>query len=51
MKKEKNILAKTFGKAVEKTLVADANRNSCLIIYQPKAPAKLENFKKQKNDI
>lgn len=46
--KKKNILEKTFKKAIEKTLVADANRTSCAIVYQPKAPAKLDAFKKNK---
>ncbi len=46
MKKVKDITMKTFKKAVEKTLVADANRTSCSVIYQPKSPAKLEKYKK-----
>ena len=46
MKKTNKIFAKVINKAVEKTLTADANRTSCSIIYQPKAPAKLEKFKK-----
>lgn len=46
--KKKDILEKTFKKIIEKTLVADANRTSCAIVYQPKAPAKLDAFKKTK---
>lgn len=46
--KKKNIAEKVFKKAIEKTLIADANRTSCSIVYQPKAPAKLDTFKKTK---
>lgn len=46
--KKKNIAEKTFKKVIEKTLVADANRTSCAVVYQPKAPAKLDAFKKTK---
>lgn len=49
--KKKNVAEKVFKKIVEKTLVSDANRTSCAVIYQPKVPAKLEAFKKTKNDI
>lgn len=48
MKKKNKILAKAIKTTVEKTLTADANRTSCAIIYQPKAPAKLDVFKKNK---
>lgn len=33
-------------KAVESTLRRDANSTSCIIIYQPKAPASLKKFSK-----
>lgn len=46
--KKKSILEKTFKKIIEKTLVADANRTSCSVVYQPKAPAKLDSFKNHK---
>lgn len=46
--KKKNIVEKAFKKIIEKTLVADANRTSCSVVYQPKAPAKLDSFKKNK---
>ena len=46
MKKPESFATKVLKKAVEKTLVTDANRTSCTIIYQPKAPAKLEIYKK-----
>ena len=48
MMKEKNIARKTLKKIIEKTLIADANRTSCSVVYQPKAPAKLDDFKKTK---
>lgn len=44
--KRENIAEKVFKKVVKKALVADANRTSCSIVYQPKAPAKLDAFKK-----
>lgn len=46
--KKKGIVERFFKKAIEKTLVADANRTSCAIVYQPKAPVKLNAFKKPK---
>lgn len=46
--KKKKIVEKTLKKAIEKTLIVDANRTSCSIVYQPKAPAKLDSFKKTK---
>lgn len=46
MKKTKDFARKALKKVVEKSLVADVNRTSCSVIYQPKAPAKLENYKK-----
>lgn len=48
MMKKKSIVETTFKKVVKKVLVADANRTSCAIVYQPKAPAKLDAFKKTK---
>ena len=45
---KKNIMQGVLKKVIEKTLTADANSTSCAIIYQPKAPAKLEDFKKTK---
>ena len=46
--KKRNIAEKTFKKVIEKTLITDANRTSCAVVYQPKAPAKLDSFKKNK---
>lgn len=46
--KKKNAIEKALKKVVEKTLVADANRTSCSVVYQPKTPAKLDSFKKTK---
>lgn len=46
--KKKNAIEKALKKVVEKTLVADANRTSCSVVYQPKAPTKLDSFKKTK---
>lgn len=46
MKKTGILATKVMKKVVENTLVADANRTSCAVVYQPKAPAKLDAFKK-----
>ena len=46
MTKAQELVKKTLKKVVEKSLVVDANRTSCTLIYQPKAPAKMEKFKK-----
>lgn len=47
MNNEKNV-EKMLKKVVEKMLAVDANRTSCTVIYQPKAPEKLKAFKKAK---
>ena len=46
-KKEHSINAKTI---VEKFIKADANSTTCMIVYQPKAPAALKKFSKTEND-
>ncbi len=46
--KKKSFTKKILKKVVEKTLTVDANRTSCSVVYQPKAPAKLDSFKKTK---
>lgn len=46
MKKTKSIATKILKKVVDKSLIADANATSCLVIHQPKPPAKLERYKK-----
>lgn len=38
--------AKTVAKMAKQTLKVEANTNSCLLIYQPKAPKELSRFKK-----
>jgi cyclic lactone autoinducer peptide len=43
MKKSVAIIAKAFA---EKSLKREANNTSCTIVYQPKAPLSLNNFKK-----
>lgn len=45
MKKSKNIILKTVKKSAEKALRRDANRTTCIGIFQPKPPAELERFK------
>lgn len=50
MKKANEIFVKVIKSTVEKTLTADANRTSCAVVYQPKAPAKLKNFKETKHN-
>lgn len=46
MKKSKKVAAEFAKRIAEKALKRDANSTSCAAIYQPKAPAALENFKK-----
>ena len=38
--------AKTIAKMAKQTLKVEANTNSCIVIYQPKAPKELSRFKK-----
>lgn len=38
--------AKTVAKMAKQILKVEANTNSCLLIYQPKAPKELSRFKK-----
>lgn len=48
MKKVEKLLLKTAKKSAEKTLRRDANRATCVGIYQPAVPAKLSKFKEKK---
>lgn len=48
MKKVEKLLLKTAKKSAEKTLRRDANRTTCVGIYQPAVPAKLSKFKEKK---
>lgn len=38
--------AKAVANVVKQVLKVEANSNSCMIIYQPKAPKELSRFKK-----
>lgn len=42
----KKVTAKLAKKVAEKALKRDAGSTTCVGIYQPKAPANLERFKK-----
>lgn len=46
MKETKELLKKALKKVAETSLTADANRTSCAIVFQPKVPAKLKDYKK-----
>lgn len=48
MKKNKNVVLKIVKKSAEKSLHRDANSTTCIGIFQPKAPSKLERFKRIK---
>lgn len=48
MKSNKNLIAVIAKKAAEHALRRDANRTTCMCIYQPKAPAGLKRFKNSK---
>jgi cyclic lactone autoinducer peptide len=42
----KSILEKIFGVMIEGSLISDANRTTCMIVYQPKVPSDLKKFSK-----
>ena len=48
MKNGKTIVVKIAKNVAEKALRRDANRTTCTIFYQPKIPARLKQFKKNK---
>lgn len=48
MKSNKNLIAVVAKKAAEHALRRDANRTTCMCIYQPKAPEALKRFKNTK---
>lgn len=48
MKNGKIIAAKIAKSVAEKALVRDANQTTCTIFFQPKMPAGLKQFKKNK---
>lgn len=53
MKNKKTAKSKLLNltvKTIEKTVKNDANSTSCMIFYQPKAPASLKKFSKAEND-
>lgn len=46
MRKLNELFSKIVKKTVSKSLEKDANSTTCGVIYQPKAPAKLNEYKK-----
>lgn len=51
MMKERDLTTKTAKMMVSvlnKMLKVDANSTSCIVVYQPKAPKELENFRNAK---
>ena len=48
LKKIDNIVKSVIKDVVERTVVSDSKKTSCGLIYQPKVPAKLDNYKKDK---
>ncbi len=49
MKNHGKFPARVVKKLVMHTLKRDANSTTCFVIYQPKPPAKLDLFKKDKH--
>lgn len=49
MKKATDRILKSVVKAANNSLKRDANSTTCGMIYQPKAPASLKDFKNIKN--
>lgn len=47
-RENKNPLSKTVKAALDATLRMSANSTACCVVHQPKAPKKLEAFKKIK---
>ncbi|WP_251390342.1 cyclic lactone autoinducer peptide [Mediterraneibacter agrestimuris] len=43
-----NNVAKGVGKVLNNVLKIEANTTSCVVVYQPKAPKKLEELRKEK---
>lgn len=50
MKSQKRTITKIMKTVIEKSLTHDANSASCIVYYQPKAPAALKKFSKVEND-
>lgn len=50
MKFQKKNYSNVIKRVVDKSLSANANSVSCIIVYQPKVPAALKKFKKFEND-
>lgn len=50
MKNQKKLIKKAINIVVGSSLRNDANRTSCMAIYQPKAPANLKKYSKMEND-
>ena len=48
--KTRKICTKMVKSIVEKVIRVDANSTTCMIVYQPKAPAMLKKFIKVEND-
>lgn len=48
--KSRKICTKMVKSIVEKVIRVDANSTTCMIVYQPKAPAMLKKFSKVEND-
>lgn len=48
MRSKKSIVADLAKAVAEKALRRDANQTTCYAIYQPKLPAGMERFKKDK---
>ena len=46
VKKLNEKAAKAVAKMAKQTLKVEANTNSCMVVYQPKAPKELSRFKK-----
>ncbi len=50
MKTEKNTTKKIIKSVVTKSLMDSANTTSCILFYQPKAPAGFKKLSKIEND-
>lgn len=50
MKSQKKIFTTAIKTMAEKSLKRNANSTSCIVYYQPKAPADLRKFSRNYND-
>lgn len=51
MNKQKKVMAKIAMISAKHMLMRSANSTSCVVIYQPKMPARIKEFKRTRYDF